>query len=330
MREDTSLPVTLADIEDAADRLAAIAVRTPLLRSPELDEFAAGQVWLKPECLQVTGSFKIRGAYNMMSRLSPGQAAHGVVAWSSGNHAQGVAAAGSMLGIKTAIVMPEDAPRSKLDNTRRLGGEPILYDRYTGDREAIARRIAMERQAALVPSYDHADIVAGQGTVGLEIMQQCAALGIVPDQVLIACSGGGLSAGCAVAIRGLSDATAIHPVEPQGFDDTARSLRAGERRTHDGTAHSICDALQAPTPGELTFAINGRLLSDGLVVSDQEVEAAMRFAFSRLKLVVEPGGAVALAAIIAGKVTTRERVTVAVLSGGNVDPDLFAAALRGP
>lgn len=323
------LPVTLADVGEAAARLDGVAVETPLIGSRILDEIAGGRVWIKPESLQVTGSFKIRGAYNMMSRLSPERAARGVVAWSSGNHAQGVAAAGSMLGIQTAIVMPQDAPQSKLDNTRRLGGEPILYDRYTGDREAIARALAAARGAELVPSYDHPDIVAGQGTVGLEIMRQCADRAIVPDQVLIACSGGGLSAGCAVAIRGMRPHTEVHPVEPGGFDDTARSLVAGARVTNEGHARSICDALQAATPGELTFRINRRLLSPGLVVSDEEVGAAMRFAFRHLKLVVEPGGAAPLAAILAGKARTAGRVTIAVLSGGNVDWALFEAIQRG-
>lgn len=329
MADAAELPVTPADVRDAAERLQGIAVETPLLRSRDLDELAGGQVWIKPESLQGTGSFKIRGAYNMMSRLSREQAARGVVAWSSGNHAQGVAAAGSLLGIHAAIVMPEDAPKSKLENTRRLGGEPILYDRYTGDREAIARKIAAERGAELVPSYDHPDIVAGQGTVGLEIMQQCAARGFAPDQVIIACSGGGLSAGCAVAIRDACPATAVHPVEPEGFDDTARSLAAGRRVANTGGARSICDALQASTPGELTFEINRRLLSDGLVVSDDEVRAAMRFAFRHLKLVIEPGGATPLAAILAGKLPTEDRVSVVVVSGGNVDWELFEAIQRG-
>jgi threonine dehydratase len=320
--------VRLDDVEAAAERLADVAVLTPLFHSPELDAAAGGKVFLKPENLQLTGSFKIRGAYNMMSRLTAEQAARGVVAWSSGNHAQGVAAAGSLLGIATAIVMPEDAPRAKLENTRRLGGEAILYDRYTGDREAIARRIAAERGAEVVPSYDHPDIVAGQGTVGLEIMQQCRQAGTRPDQVLIPCGGGGLSAGCAVAIRGLDAATAVHPVEPESLDDTARSLREGRRLSNDPSSRSICDALLSPSPGELTFAINRRLLADGLVVSDDEVREAIRFAFRNLKLVVEPGGAVALAAVLAGRVATRDRVTVVVLSGGNVDVELFAAIQR--
>lgn len=318
----------LADVEDAATRLSEVAVMTPLLTSPELDEIAGGSVFIKPECLQLTGSFKIRGAYNMMSRLSPEQAERGVVAWSSGNHAQGVAAAGSLLGIRTAIVMPQDAPRIKLENTRRLGGEPILYDRFTGDREAIARKIAAERGAGLVPSYDHADIVAGQGTVGLEIMRQCEALGVTPDKVLIPCGGGGLIAGSSVAIRGIRPRTTVHPVEPENFDDTVRSLRAGKRLSNDASARSICDALQAPTPGELTFQINREVLGEGLVVSDSEVGEAMRFTFLHLKLVVEPGGAAALAAVLAKKIATEGRVTVVVLSGGNVDPELFARIQR--
>jgi len=318
----------LADVEDAATRLSEVAVMTPLLTSPELDEIAGGSVFIKPECLQLTGSFKIRGAYNMMSRLSPEQAERGVVAWSSGNHAQGVAAAGSLLGIRTAIVMPQDAPRIKLENTRHLGGEPILYDRFTGDREAIARKIAAERGAGLVPSYDHADIVAGQGTVGLEIMRQCEALGVTPDKVLIPCGGGGLIAGSSVAIRGIRPHTTVHPVEPENFDDTVRSLRAGKRLSNDASARSICDALQAPTPGELTFQINREVLGEGLVVSDSEVGEAMRFTFLHLKLVVEPGGAAGLAAVLAKKIATEGRVTVVVLSGGNVDPELFARIQR--
>lgn len=324
----TEVPVELSDIEAAAERIAGIAVVTPLLWSPELDELAGGQILLKPETLQRTGSFKIRGAYNMMSQLSREQALRGVVAWSSGNHAQGVAAAGSLLGIRTTIVMPEDAPKAKIENTRRLGGEPVLYDRYTGDREAIAREIATERGAELVPSYDHADIVAGQGTVGLEIMRQCEEACVRPDQVLIPCGGGGLSAGSAVAIRGIAADASVHSVEPGFFDDTARSLRAGKRLSNEPSARSICDSLLSDSPGALTFAINRQLLGDGLVVSDDEVKEAMRFAFRTLKLVVEPGGAVALAAVLAGKIATRGKATVIVLSGGNVDTELFASIQR--
>jgi threonine dehydratase len=317
--------ISLADIEAAADRLEGIAVRTPLIYSSVLNDIAGGRVFMKPESLQVTGSFKIRGAYNMMSQLSPAQRRKGVVAFSSGNHAQGVAAAGAMLGIATKIVMPQDAPAAKIDNTRRLGGEPVLYDRYTGNREEIARKIAAEQGSELVPSYEHPQIMAGQGTVGLELIDQCAEQGVVPDQVLISCGGGGLSSGSAIAIKARSPDTAVHTVEPAGFDDTARSLLSGKRERNDPTARSICDALQTPSPGELTFAWLQKLAAAGLVVTDDEVKAAMRFAFRHLKLVVEPGGAVALAAALSGKITTRDKTTVVVLSGGNVDTDLFAA-----
>lgn len=317
--------ISLADIEAAADRLEGIAIRTPLIYSSVLNDIVEGRVFMKPESLQVTGSFKIRGAYNMMSQLSLAQRRKGVVAYSSGNHAQGVAAAGSMLGIATKIVMPQDAPAAKIENTRRLGGEPVLYDRYTGNREEIARKIAAEQGSEVVPSYDHPHIVAGQGTVGLELIDQCAEQGVVPDQVLICCGGGGLSAGSAIAIKARSPGTAVHTVEPAAFDDTARSLLTGKRERNDPSARSICDALQTESPGELTFSYLKKLVAAGLVVTDDEVRSAMRFAFRNLKLVVEPGGSVALAAVLAGKIKTRGKTTVVVLSGGNVDTDLFAA-----
>ena len=322
--------IDISDIEAAAKRLSGISVRTPLLRNFELDQIAGGVVLIKPECLQVTGSFKIRGAYNRLRQLSHEQAKKGVVAWSSGNHAQGVAAAGGLLNIKTAIVMPEDAPRAKLENTRKLGGEVITYDRYSGDREAIARGIAVDRDAALVPSYDHEHIIAGQGTVGLEIAQDAAALKLPLDQVLIPCGGGGLSSGSAVALKDRFPDVFVYPVEPADFDDTARSLELDTRVSIEPAARSICDALQTPMPGELTFAINRKLLQKGLTVSDDEVRHAMRFAFRNLKLVVEPGGAVALAAILSAKVATADTTTVIVLSGGNVDIDLFAEIQAEP
>ncbi|MDX1481743.1 MAG: threonine/serine dehydratase [Woeseiaceae bacterium] len=321
--------VDIAAIEAAAARLEGVAVRTPLIRNAELDHIAGGVVLLKAENLQRTGSFKIRGAYNLLSQLAPDEAAHGAVAWSSGNHAQGVAAAGTLLGIHTTIVMPEDAPRAKLDNTRRLGGEVVTYDRYTGDREAIARGIAAERGAAVVPSYEHADIIAGQGTAGLEIAEQSIGLGEPVDQVLICCGGGGLTAGCSVALRARLPEVEIYTVEPEHYDDTARSLATGERQRVTTGARSICDALLTDAPGRLTFDIMRETVSGGLVVTDAEVRAAMRFAFRHLKLVVEPGGAVALAAVLAGKVVTAGKTTGVVLSGGNVDFELFAGIQAG-
>ena len=320
--------VELKDIEAAAGRLAAVVVETPLLMSPALDEAVGGSVYVKPENLQVTGSFKFRGAYNMLSQLTADEAKHGVVAFSSGNHAQAVAASGTMLGIDTTIVMPEDAPAVKIDNTRRLGGKTVLYDRYSGDREAIARDIAAEKGCVVVPAFDHEWIIAGQGTVGLELMRQCADLGVTPDQVLINCSGGGLISGSAIAIKAASSGTSVYPVEPENFDDTARSLVSGERETNDPRARSICDALQTEMPGMLTFAINRDLLSRGLVVSDDEVKDAIRFAFRHLKLVIEPGGAAALAAVLSGKIETRDKVTVVVVSGGNVDAEMYASIQR--
>lgn len=322
--------VGIVDIEAAALRLDGVSVRTPLLQNFELDQIAGGKVLLKPECLQIAGAFKIRGAYNRLSQLTKEEASKGVVAWSSGNHAQGVAAAGAMLGIHTAIVMPEDAPKAKLENTRRLGGEVITYDRYTGDREAIAREIAAERGAALVPSYDHEHIIAGQGTVGLEIAEDAVNLGLSPDQVLIPCGGGGLSSGSAIALTSRLPDTSVYAVEPSDFDDTARSFQAGKRLRIDASARSICDALQTPMPGELTFAINQRLLAGVLTVSDDEVRSAIRFAFKNLKLVVEPGGAVALAALLSGKLETAGKTTAVVLSGGNIDVDLFAEIQTEP
>ena len=322
--------ITVDEIEAAARRLAGIAIETPLLQSSELDELTGGTVLLKPECLQRVGSFKIRGAYNLLSQLSPERARCGVVAWSSGNHAQGVAAAGAMLGIQTTIVMPEDAPAAKLENTRRLGGEVITYDRYTGDREAIAREIAAERGAELVPSYDHADIIAGQGTVGLEIAAQSIALGMPVDQVLIPCGGGGLSSGSAIALKARLPDVAVITVEPENYDDTAKSLRSGRRVSVPTTQRSVCDALLVASPGKLTFDIMRKFVDAGLVVSDEEVKSAMRFAFREIKLVVEPGGAAALAAVLAEKIDFEGKTTAVVLSGGNVDLDLFSEIQAEP
>jgi threonine dehydratase len=322
--------ISIAAIEAAAERLRGVAIETPLLSSAVLDELLGGTVLLKAECLQRTGSFKIRGAYNLLSQLPKAQADLGVVAWSSGNHAQGVAAAGGLLGIHTAVVMPEDAPRAKLENTRRLGGEVITYDRYTGDREALARAIAAERGAEIVPSYEHVDIIAGQGTVGLEIAAQSIELGTPVDQVVIPCGGGGLTSGSAIALRAKLPDVEIFTAEPEHYDDTLQSLRSGVRVSVATDVPSLCDALLTDSPGKLTFDIMQTHVSDGFVVSEDEVKDAMRFAFKELKLVVEPGGAAALAAVLSGKVDTKDRITAVVLSGGNVDAELFASIQVGP
>jgi len=319
---------TFDDVEAAAERLMGIARRTPLLAGTPLDVLTGGRVLVKAESLQLTGSFKFRGAYNRLVQLGPDERAAGVVAFSSGNHAQGVAAAAAMLGIHAAIVMPTDAPRSKLEGTRALGAEIIHYDRDRESREAIAANLAAERGATLVPAFDDPQVIAGQGTVGLELMTQAREFNATPDQVLIGCSGGGLVSGSALAIRELSPNTEVLCVEPEGFDDTRRSLEAGRRITNAPGPRSICDALLSPAPGLLTFALMRQLLAGGVTVSDAEVQAAMAWAYRHLKLVIEPGGAVALAAVLCGKVPTHGRTTALVVSGGNVDVATFVEALR--
>ena len=324
--ESIALP-GLADVQAAAGRLAGVARRTPLLASTPLDDVFGGRLLFKVESLQRTGSFKFRGAYNRLVQLDARQRDAGVVAFSSGNHAQGVAAAARMLGIHATIVMPSDAPRVKLENTRALGAEVVLYDRVRESREQIAMKLASGRGSTLVPAFDDPHIVAGQGTVGLELMQQAAELDLIPDQVLVPCSGGGLVSGSAIAIRALAPAAAVYGVEPEAFDDTRRSLAAGTLLKNPPEARSICDALQSSPPGTLTFAINRELLAGILTASDTEVETAMARAFRELRLVVEPGGAVALAAALAGRVPLAGRTTAIVLSGGNVDAATFVAAL---
>jgi threonine dehydratase len=316
---------TFADIETAAARLRGVAVRTPLLESEALNERAGGRVLLKAECLQRTGSFKFRGAYNTISQVD----ARAVVAYSSGNHAQGVASAARLLGRAATIVMPADAPAIKIENTRSYGAEVRLYDRARESREAIGAEIAARTGAALIKPYDDPRIIAGQGTAGLEIAGQARDRGAAPDLALVPCGGGGLIAGCALALKTAFPGIAVYAVEPAGLDDTRRSLEAGVRQTNAAGATSICDALLLPTPGELTFVINRELLAGGLTVSDDEVLSAIAFAFRHLKLVVEPGGAVALAAVLAGKLALEGRTAAVVLSGGNVDPALFAAAITG-
>lgn len=316
------------DVRAAARRLDGHARRTPLLASTPLDGITGGRILLKLETLQHTGSFKFRGAWNRLSQLDESQRAAGVVAFSSGNHAQGVAEAARRLGIRATIVMPADAPRVKLQATRDMGAEVVTYDRVRESREQIAAQLATERGAVLVPSFDDPDVIAGQGTVGLEIAEQAAELGLVLDDVVVCCSGGGLTAGIALALGALAPQARVWTAEPDGHDDHRRSLEAGRRqRNEPGVPASICDALLAPMPGELTFAINQPRLAGGLAASDDEVRRAMAFAARSLKLVVEPGGAVALACVLAGKLAVQDRTVAVTLSGGNVEDALVAQVL---
>lgn len=320
---------TIADVEDAARALKGVAVRTPLLRSDPLDEITGGRVFLKPEVLQRTGSFKFRGAYNRISRLTPQEKKGGIVAYSSGNHAQGVALAAKLVGVKAAIIMPRDAPKLKQERTKGHGAEVILYDRATEDRDAIGRKLAAERGAVVVPPFDDFHVIAGQGTISLEISDDLAALGLAPDIVTMPASGGGLAAGISLGIKARYPRARVVTAEPELFDDHARSFKSGKREKNDRVTGSICDALLMADPGKLTFEITKRLSGEGVSASDEEVLSAMAFAFRELKLVVEPGGAVALAAILSRKIEVKGKVAVAVLSGGNADPEVFARAITG-
>lgn len=320
---------TFNDVLAARDRLSGQAVVTPLLRVAELDRRTGGTILVKAENLQIAGAFKFRGAYNRLVQLDADARVRGVVAWSSGNHAQGVAAAGMRLGLRTTIVMPGDAPAIKVDNTRRMGAEVVFYDRYKDNRELIGRQLSEHSGATIVPPYEDPHIIAGQGTVGLEMAAQAQDLhGVKLDAVLVPCGGGGLISGCALALAGASCGTKVYCVEPEGFDDTARSLATGTRQQSIKGATSLCDALMAPTPGELTFQINRRLLAGGFAVNDEMVLAAMLFAWRELKLVIEPGGAVALAAVLHGAIDCTGKTIGIVLSGGNVDAEIYRRALK--
>ena len=318
---------TIEDIRRAAADLRTVAVRTPLIEDALLNERVGGRILFKAECLQHPGSFTLRGATTAIHRLGEARRRAGVVAFSSGNHAQGVAAAARSFGIQATIVMPSSAPQAKLDNTRAYGARVVLYDPETESRSQIAQEIADASGASLIRPFDDPDVIAGQGTVGLEIAEQAAELGVTLDALLSPCGGGGLIAGCSLALEVLSPATGIWAIEPDGFDDTRRSLEADERLTNPPGASSICDAILTEGPGTLTFEINRRRLAGGLSVSDAEVAEALRTIFSRLKLVVEPSGCVGLAAILAGRHDVRGRTVAVVLSGGNVDPASFASLL---
>jgi threonine dehydratase len=321
------LAVGLGDVRRAARRLRGQAIVTPLLESWALNEALGGRVLIKAECLQRGGAFKFRGAYNRLSQLTAAQRRNGVVAFSSGNHAQGVALAARQVGTSALIVMPADAPLVKIEGTRALGAEVVFYDRGTQNREAIADEIAGARRAVIVPAYDDPAVIAGQGVVGLEILAQAKAASAAVDIVAGPVGGGGLMAGVGAAVGALSPTTRIFGVEPEGFDDTRLSLETGKRRAAPPHPRSLCDALEAPMPGRFTFPLLQRHLAGMAAVSDAAVLRAMRYAFFALKLVVEPGGAVALAALLERKIVLNGRTAAIILSGGNVDGALFTKAI---
>jgi threonine dehydratase len=318
-----------ADVQAAAKRIAPYAVRTPLVESPLLNALTGGRVFLKLESLQRTGSFKFRGACNRILMIPEAERAKGVVAFSSGNHAQGVAAAAQLFGIPALIVMPSDAPRAKIEGTRAYGAEIVTYDRVTDDREAIAARFVNERGATLVKPYDDPGVMAGQGTAGLEIAEDAARFGVTLDAVATPCSGGGLVTGVALALKGLGVIAPVHSVEPENFDGMRRSLMAHTRTSAPGTSEggklSIADALMAPMPGHHVFALADGLLGPGIAVSDEELTRAVAFAALKLKLLVEPGGTAALAALLAGKLPGKNLALL--ISGGNADFDRVASAV---
>jgi len=315
-------------IRAAAARIEGHARRTPLLNSPFLDEIAGRRVWIKPECLQHTGSFKFRGGYSALSALVPEVRARGVIAFSSGNHAQGVALAAKMHGTSSVIIMPSDAPQLKIDNTRALGAEVVLYDRATESRDEIGDLLSTERGLTLIKPYDEPQVIAGQGTCGLEIAQDANALGIKNADVIVCCGGGGLTSGIALALEADAPTLRVRPAEPQGFDDVARSLTSGKIERNAALSGNICDAIVTPQAGDLTWPVIQRLCGAGLVVSEQDALRAMAQAFLRLKVVAEPGGAVALAAALFHREQIEGDDVIVTISGGNVDPAMFARALE--
>lgn len=319
---------SIAMIDAAAERLKGHARVTPLLSSPFLDEIAGRRMFVKAECLQHTGSFKFRGGWSAVSALTEETRKRGVIAYSSGNHAQGVAAAAKAHGVPAVIVMPADAPRLKIQNTRDLGAEVVLYDRAGGEsREAVGAQYAEARGLTLIKPYDEPQVIAGQGTTGLEIAEQAAAEGVTQADVLVNCGGGGLSSGIALALEARAPGLRVRPVEPEGFDDVTRSLAAGEIHANPSQSGSICDAILTPQPGEITFPILSRLSGPGLVITEEEAMRAMALTFLRLKIVLEPGGAASLAAALFHPDRITGGAVIAVATGGNVDAELFREAL---
>jgi threonine dehydratase len=322
------MSVTFADVQAAADRLKGHAVETPLIESPALNERLGGRVLLKLETLQRVGAFKFRGAYNRLVQLNTAERKAGVVAFSSGNHAQGVALAAKLLGMPAMIVMPSDAPAIKVAATRGYGAEIRLYDRINESREAIADEIAKSRGAVVVPAFDDPHIAAGQGVAGLEMMAQAKAAGAVFDTVVSPVGGGGLLAGVSLVVKELSPTTEIWGAEPSVYNDLAQSLAKGERVTIKPSTRTLCDALESPSTGEITWPILQRNLTGAVGLTDPEVAETLRYAFQTLKLVIEPGGSVGLAALLTGKVDAKGKTTGVIVSGGNVDPELFAKILK--
>ena len=312
----------------AAEQIKGIAVRTPLIENPILNKLVGGRVFLKCENLQHTGSFKFRGAYNRLSRLSEEEKKAGVLAFSSGNHAQGIARAAQMLGVKATIIMPQDAPTLKVEGTRSYGADVVFYDRYNEDREEVAARVAGNSGAVVVPPYNNEYIMAGQGTVGLEIAEDLKALDVVPDQALVNCGGAGLCSGAFTALYSAFPDVQGYAVEPQEFDDVNRSLVSGDIETVDFGARSICDALLTPSAGSLTFPVLKDLGIKGLTISDDEVRKAVGYAARTLKIVGEPGGVASLAAVLAGKLNLKGKTTVCVISGGNIDPAMLIECMQ--
>jgi len=321
-----SLP-DFSDIQAAAERLKGIAVMTPLVPSPVLSDRFGSPILLKLETLQRTGSFKFRGAYNRLVQLAAAERRRGVVAFSSGNHAQGIAAAAALLGIPATIVMPADAPKIKADSARALGASIVPYDRKRENREEIAARIAKENGAVVVPSFDDAQIVSGQGTIGIELAAQAVAIGLKLDAVLVPCSGGGLASGIALGLSGASPGTRVFAVEPEGYDGARLSLERGKRIAAAGTRETIADALMSPAPGIIPFALLQSCAAGGVAISDAALARAVGFAAIELKLVVEPGGAAGLAALLSGAYDARGQTVAVVLSGGNVDPEMLQRCL---
>ena len=314
-------------ITAAAERLEGRAVKTPLLSSPFLDEIAGRRVLVKPECLQKTGSFKYRGAFSAVSALDPALRKNGVIAFSSGNHAQGIALAARQHGCPAVIIMPSDAPQLKIANPRALGAEVVLYDRANESREELGEALSQQRKLTLIRPYDEPQVIAGQGTIGLELATQAETAGVQTADVLVCCGGGGLTSGIALALEATAPGLRARPCEPEGFDDTARSLASGQIQRNTRLAGGLCDAIVTPQPGELTFPIMKRLCGPGVVVTETEALRAMAAAFQRLKLVVEPGGAVALAAALFHPQQTKGAAVIAIISGGNVDNAVFTKAL---